>query len=765
MIRSLRLLNWRSHADSLLEFRPGTNILVGIMGAGKSSILEAISFAFFGTFPALERRKAKLEDIVRLNEPVSRVVLEFDWGMSRFRIERSIEVSKRGASTSAELYKDGKLLEHGVSAVTAYLETLTQVDYDLFTRAIYSEQNNIDYFLTIDPRRRKQEMDALLGLDRFEDARANVVSVIGRFRARRDALESRFDREKLGNLRSDESALSQKASHAREAHKTLSESIEKEKGRLSSMESDLRKMESEKTEFERFSKESIRLNAIADSLKKETSSLDERAFNEKIAKLSKLEDERKLALLEARQNDSEYAALSKQSGSMEERIKSAKELIARRASLEADLRSILGTGSLDSLSALMAEYGKELLDAEASAKSLQHEIKEIEDLAPRLRTGLGRCPLCSSVLDESALDHIRNEKRALLTEKKKALSELDRHHKVIKEKNDALSLSMKKATVISAQLLSIEKGFADPAALSEGRERLSQDLSRLKEKKAVFDKRIVELSNSIESLKMETNKARVLLEKKKELDAIARKIIETAECLKALGFDPAGYESRKKAAESIRLDLTRTISLCSSNESELRNMDAMLKMQREEIAALALLEKDIAALSRLEEELSVFKNALISTQTSLRQALIEAINGAMNDIWPIFYPYRNYSALRLEVTDRDYMFEVDDQGSWKSLESMASGGERASAALTLRVALAMVLTPQLGWLILDEPTHNLDKEAVGFLSDAFQAKIPSVVSQAFIITHEEGLMGSEFASSYRLTRDKSRNGATIVEEI
>ena len=765
MIRSLRLLDWRSHADTKLEFRPGTNLLVGIMGAGKSSILEAISFAFFGTFPALERRKAKLDDIVRLNETGSKVVLEFDWERCAYRVVRSIERSKKGTSTSAELYKDDKLLEHGVSAVTAYIGTLIGVDYDLFTRAIYSEQNNIDYFLTIDPRRRKQEIDALLGLDRFEDARANVVSVIGRYRSKRDALDARFDKHKLGQLRSDESALSEKAVAALEVHKALSESIEKGKERLSSMDSILRKMESDKVVFEGLGKELIRLNALADSLKKETSSVDERAFLEKKAGLSSLEEERRKIQHEALGNDSEYAAVSKQTGTVEERIKSAKDATARRIAMEADLKSILKGDSLDSLSVVKSELEKQLLDAEASAKSLIHEIKEIEDLAPRLRSDIGRCPLCSSVLDKDALNHIRNEKQALLFNKKKALSDFDHHHKGLKEKNDALSISMRKAAVISAQLQSMEKGSADPSALYESKEKLAHELSKMKEKKTVYDKRIVELSASIESLRMDVDKMRILFEKRKELDLIARKLIEITGRLKALEFDPILFESQKKASESLRLDLTRTLSLRSSNESEMRNIEAMLRMQREEIAALALLEKDIAGLSRLEEELSVFKNALLSTQTSLRQALVDAINGAMNDIWPIFYPYRNYSALRLEVTDRDYLFEVDDNGSWKSLESTASGGERASAALTLRVALAMVLTPQLGWLILDEPTHNLDKEAIEFLSDAFQTKIPSVVSQAFIITHEEGLMGSEFASSYRLSRDKSKNGETVVEEI
>jgi hypothetical protein len=39
------------------------------------------------------------------------------------------------------------------------------------------------------------------------------------------------------------------------------------------------------------------------------------------------------------------------------------------------------------------------------------------------------------------------------------------------------------------------------------------------------------------------------------------------------------------------------------------------------------------------------------------------------------------------------------------------------------------------------------------------------VKQTFVISHDEAFIGSEFASSYRLTRDKEANGETKAEEI
>ena len=64
MITKLKLNNWRSHLDTDLIFSEGTNCFIGKMGAGKTSVLDAICFALFGTFPALQSKKIKLSDVV-----------------------------------------------------------------------------------------------------------------------------------------------------------------------------------------------------------------------------------------------------------------------------------------------------------------------------------------------------------------------------------------------------------------------------------------------------------------------------------------------------------------------------------------------------------------------------------------------------------------------------------------------------------------------------------------------------------------------------
>src|SRR5258708_22793476 len=44
----LRLVNFRQHADTELEFGPGITGIIGPNGSGKTTILEAIAWALYG---------------------------------------------------------------------------------------------------------------------------------------------------------------------------------------------------------------------------------------------------------------------------------------------------------------------------------------------------------------------------------------------------------------------------------------------------------------------------------------------------------------------------------------------------------------------------------------------------------------------------------------------------------------------------------------------------------------------------------------------
>jgi DNA repair exonuclease SbcCD ATPase subunit len=172
-------------------------------------------------------------------------------------------------------------------------------------------------------------------------------------------------------------------------------------------------------------------------------------------------------------------------------------------------------------------------------------------------------------------------------------------------------------------------------------------------------------------------------------------------------------------------------------------------------------KKEILKLEKLIKELKIFEKALEKTQVQLRKEFIDTVNYTMNDIWPNIYPYDDFTRITLNIEGGDYVLQLGDRmGRMGNVDGIASGGERSIASLTLRIALSLVLAPQLKWLVLDEPTHNLDSKAIEDLAQTLKTRVGDFVDQIFLITHEEKLEEAVTGNLYRLERDKEKDGVT-----
>jgi exonuclease SbcC len=767
MIKSIRLINWRSHADTELRFSEGTNLLMGRMGAGKSSVMDAISFALFGTFPALERRKLRLQDIFRLNEDKASVALEFSCNGADYKVERTLTKGKSRVESDAKLFRGAAMLESGPEPVKTYISGLLAVDYDLFTRAIYSEQNNIDYFLSLDPRRRKEELDALLGLDRFEAARQNAVSVINRIRADRKALDGTFSIDGLEKTKKEHAAQKEGLESLRARLAAASGQEETAAKALQEAEKSLAALSAKKDAHERLSRERVRLEAIASQLRTELEgkAFDAGALGRAKAALSAKRQELDSGKSDLKGMDAKIAELSKSAGFAKAKIEHAaragRDLEAKRKELSsllegkgrAEIESMLRAAETDSL-ALASEQ-----------KSLLASIKDMEELVKGMKPGASKCPVCDGPLGEHGIEHLISEKKARIADMQKRSAATDIPLAERRKTVSALSLRLNRAASLQDAMARLEKDASGGAAAESEAAEIATRLASGQEAKAALDKRLAALAQEAQSLVLECSRMEELAARKSRLTETESGLSKAAEQLASLGFDPVEYDACRKRAEDARLSFDRALNGRKPLEAQASMLATSCERLAKELSRLELAKRDSERHAALEGQLTIYKDALLETQASLRSELASAINSAMAEVWPIFYPYGNYPCIRLTASEKDYTIEIEDRSAWKPLESVASGGERACAALTIRVALAAVLTPNLSWLVLDEPTHNLDAEAIRLLSDTLQARVPDVVKQTFVITHDEGLLGADFASAYRLSRDKAGAGATKSERI
>ncbi len=114
MISHLVLKNWKSHDETELDFSQGTNVLVGIMGSGKSAVLEAITYGLFGTTPGVKSRNIVLDDLIKNRpdfEDTAEVEITFRASNEEeYEVRRVLERDK--GTTYAELRKaEGELID------------------------------------------------------------------------------------------------------------------------------------------------------------------------------------------------------------------------------------------------------------------------------------------------------------------------------------------------------------------------------------------------------------------------------------------------------------------------------------------------------------------------------------------------------------------------------------------------------------------------------------------------------------------------------
>jgi exonuclease SbcC len=682
MITKLRLKNWKSHLDSEFKFSDGVNALIGIMGSGKSSVTQAVCFALFGTFPALQTKRITLNDLI-MKKPSMKsgceVEVDFVADGKEYRIRRVVE-SKKGTSL-AEISEGGKLIDEGPQAVTRAVESVLQMDYELFSRAVYSEQNGLDHFLRIPKGSRMQQIDEMLKVDRFEKAREETVGLANKVKNRRDEklrtitdLEKEGVDEKIATLNSEITQFQ----NEREGLQKDVEAVRKEKG---SAEQGLESVEGKESELNESRQE---IQGIRSGLSEVEKNIE--------TKKKRLE---------------EFGGVD--------------GIAEKTGQLDTDIEK-LKHDSTDANSAM--------LKARDEITSINTEIKLITDSITELEGVEAKCHVCDSPMTDEkkkGLLESRKGKEKELSDRTSALAASAEEHNQTKAKLDG-ELRDKE---LEKERLSSVSGEAD--AIREMEARKDAYIKR----EAVLAGRISELEKAL---------------KETDISALRQKLRDIA--------------ARESEAATKLGGINNRIS----------DKQDILKHLVEKKDILDRYKEEIKQDTNITEMLGNFVKVLRMTQEQLREEFLKTVNGIMSEIWNELYPYGDFSSIRLSIEGGDYILQLKEttpgeasgEESWISVDGIASGGERSMACLALRIAFSKAFIPNLKWLILDEPTHNLDSNAIEQFSQILREKIDQFVDQVFLITHEERIseaVGGSSGSLHHLERDKEANEPTRVKTV
>lgn len=142
-------------------------VITGPTGSGKSSVLDAITFALYGKVCRVDGR-GELKHVITHNSPAMKVQLDFEVQGETYRIVR--RTPRRGpTAASLERFIDGEPVVEtpGVRAIDRRIEELLGLDFDAFTKAVLLPQGRFHEFLSGDAGARRKILSGLLELDRY----------------------------------------------------------------------------------------------------------------------------------------------------------------------------------------------------------------------------------------------------------------------------------------------------------------------------------------------------------------------------------------------------------------------------------------------------------------------------------------------------------------------------------------------------------------------------------------------------------------------
>jgi exonuclease SbcC len=602
----LRISGFLSYRDPVeLDFNSFELACIsGENGAGKSSLLDAMTWVLFG------EARGKSTDVINLNLDVkaAEVALTFSYEGNTFRVQRTLP---RGKSTVLEFQIQDKdnwkpLTEKTTRDTQARIEQTLRLDYDTFINASFFLQGKADEFTQRKSSERKAVLGTILGLeiwDTYKERTAekrkliesDVQEIDGRMAeidselAEEDARKARLAEfentlKQLSSAREvQESALENIRKNAalineqRKLVESLSISMERSRASLAGLETRLAEKETERSAYADLVSRAKEIESAYKEWQKARKGLEEldrtamefREHNEQRQPLlreieverTKLEQEREVL-------SNQFSVISEQSlviVNLEEQIAAAQKSLQE---VEAKIEE------RNNLEIQRNEAREKNAALKVENESLRKEMDEIKKRINSLEEAQGNaaCPVCGQELSE---EH-----------RKSTLKELN---KAGKDKGDQFRANKKELDDIEKQVAEFETQIKKLANLENERVKYSNTVSQLTERIEILQSAEKEWGKSGKKRLAEVNKA---LEKESFVVDARKQLTKLDKELAKLGYDAAKHESVRLAETNGRNTEEEFSSLKSAREvskqieSEIANLESEVVNRKLEIENL-----------------------------------------------------------------------------------------------------------------------------------------------------------------------------------
>lgn len=183
MITSVELGDFLSHSNTKLEFDNGVTVFVGDNGAGKSSIIDCITFALFGH----HTRKSN-KGLIKRGSNQGFAKVNFTINGKEFQAERKID-SKGGLAAQFSEKSNGEWLQIAAGERKQFGESMTQevekrigLDFEKLKIASIVQQGELNSIIKAKPKEFKELLNAVIGIDKLDVASEAMKSINKEFR-------------------------------------------------------------------------------------------------------------------------------------------------------------------------------------------------------------------------------------------------------------------------------------------------------------------------------------------------------------------------------------------------------------------------------------------------------------------------------------------------------------------------------------------------------------------------------------------------------
>jgi exonuclease SbcC len=796
-LNSLRLCNFRQHADSFITFDVGLTGIIGANGSGKTTILEAIAWALYGQDAA----RGKKETIRSLRAGANarvKVELDFELGGHRYRVERGL--------THAELYLDGAdaPVANSLTGVTEMLRRRLGMSRDEFFNTYFTGQKELDVMAAMAPSERAQFLSRVLGYERLRAAQRLVKE-----RSRTLAAEASGVRAAMPDAASIErihAEASERLAQARSHEKTANErrdragrvladvvprwlAAQREREQLQEALAELRVAESEAASYARDAERIGRELAEVASAEAELERI-----GEELAPLGPLSDELQRLDQLAREEGRRQALLETERA-LEEEVRRLRERHAKietapaleeEVTIELEQRRALLETVEGQLEAKRTEWVRDRQEAETKHVALRQQYAEVKENRERLIAlgEDGQCPTCERPLHDhyrTVLDHLDEQLDALVADGKYykgRLEQLEEMPPEIRALDERRRSTFDEVGKLERRLAKVQLAVQEIGQVTRELAAKEQRFEQVRRDRALIPAGYDPARHTA---------ARRELERLRPLDARATRLATQLERQPVLVAERNRAAGGLAAAQGRILSVIARRDLLSFSEqsyAELRGTHdaAAAELRTAELDAVAAAGERSgaqAAVTRAEQaraEVGVAKGKLdaLDRQKRLHDELDRAYTDLRTDLNVQLRPEMSElaSAFLTELTDARYdELELDDSYNLTVLEDgvpkpVISGGEQDVANLCLRLAISQMIAERAGQsfslLILDEVFGSLDEarrqnvvELLRGLQDRFE--------QVILITHIEQVReGLDRVISVRYDEE---SGASVVTQV